>query len=164
MSNHAFRFGFLLLTAFVLAAPESALADVIGACVVQAGVVATRGATATNCDAGTAISEATNAADIAARDAGKGNCAAMTLATRRAICQAQGLTHRTDVSAYTTIIPANRGKFAVSASATGRCVAVKSGTAAVANSTSRCIFFFVDLGPQKRATVISQARCGVMCQ
>jgi len=163
MSKHGFHFG-LAVMAVLFLAPQSVLAGPIGACVVQAPVVATRGAIATDCDAGTAISEATSASDIAARDVGKGACAAMSLAARRAVCTAQGLTHRTDITDFATIIPPSRGKFAVSATAAGRCVAVNSSAPTVVNSASRCIILFIDFGPQKRVTVTSQARCGVMRQ
>jgi hypothetical protein len=163
MSKRGFQFGLMLMAALVLA-PKSVLAGPMGACVVQAQVVATRGAIATNCDADTAISQATTASDNAARDVGKAACGAMTLATRKAVCAARGLAHQTDITDFVTIIPANRGKFAVPANRVGRCVAVTSAPATVTNSASRCIFLFFDVGPQKSATVISQARCGVMCQ
>ncbi len=163
MSHARFHFG-LALIAVLAMSPELASADVIGACVnVQATVVATRGATATNCDADAAVAQATNGSDIAARDAGKSACGTMTLAARRAVCANMGMVHRTDITNYDQISPANRGKFAVAANSPGRCVAVTSSPATVVNSTRRCVFIF-DLGPQKQATVTSQARCGVICQ
>jgi hypothetical protein len=165
MTMHRLHPGFALLVALVLAS-GAASAGPIGFCAVQNGVVADRGAIATNCIEDVARNDALRASNLAARDAGKRACGAMSLAARRAVCQALGLTHRNDITDFQgQIIPPFLGDFAVPADRIGRCTAVKAEVVVASNSpTARCVVFFVDIGPQRQVLVKSRARCGVMCQ